>query len=50
MRADELRIGVLLPLWTGSYAGATATLPQLLTFARHAEAVGFDSLWFTDHL
>lgn len=50
MRADELRIGVLLPLWTGSYAGATATLPQLLAFARHAEAVGLDSLWFTDHL
>jgi alkanesulfonate monooxygenase SsuD/methylene tetrahydromethanopterin reductase-like flavin-dependent oxidoreductase (luciferase family) len=41
---------VLLPMWTGSYAGATPTMRELLGFARHAEALGLDSLWFTDHL
>ncbi len=50
MSLAALKIGVLLPLWTGSYAGATASLPQVLAFARHAESLGLDSLWFTDHL
>ncbi len=50
MQARDMKIGVLLPMWTGSYAGATASMRQLLDFSRHAEAAGLDSLWFTDHL
>lgn len=50
MQARDMKIGVLLPMWTGAYAGATASMRQLLDFARHAEAAGLDSLWFTDHL
>ena len=50
MQVRDMKIGVLLPMWTGSYAGATASMRQLLDFSRHAERAGLDSLWFTDHL
>lgn len=50
MTAKTMKVGVLLPMWTGSYAGATPTMRGLLGFARHAEVLGLDSLWFTDHL
>jgi alkanesulfonate monooxygenase SsuD/methylene tetrahydromethanopterin reductase-like flavin-dependent oxidoreductase (luciferase family) len=47
---SDLKIGVLLPLWTGSLAGQTPGLHEVLGFARVAEHVGLDSVWFTDHL
>lgn len=50
LSARTMKLGVLLPMWTGSYAGTTPTMRELLRFARHAEALGLDSLWFTDHL
>lgn len=50
MNPAELKIGVLLPMWTGSLAGATPTMRQVLDFAAHAESVGLDSVWATDHL
>lgn len=50
MEARDLRIGVLLPYWTGSLAGETPDTARVLAFARHAEAAGLDSLWLTDHL
>lgn len=50
MNVREMKIGVLLPLWTGSLAGQTPRLHEVLDFARTAEAVGLDSVWFTDHL
>ena len=50
MDPRDLKIGVLLPLWTGSLAGQTPSLHEVLGFARAAERVGLDSVWFTDHL
>lgn len=50
MNPREMKIGVLLPLWTGSLGGQTPRLHEVLDFARTAEAVGLDSVWFTDHL
>lgn len=50
MNPAELKIGVLLPMWTGSLAGTTPTMRQVLDFALHAERVGLDSVWATDHL
>ncbi len=50
MSPRDLKLGVLLPLWNGSLAGETAGLARNLSFARHAEAVGLDSVWLTDHL
>lgn len=45
-----LKVGINLPVVEGNMAGKTATWPDLLTFARQAEALGFDSLWVPDHL
>lgn len=50
MNPAELRIGVLLPMWTGALDGETASMRRVLAFARHAEAAGLDSVWATDHL
>lgn len=50
MNPADMKIGVLLPMWTGSLDGATATMRQALSYARHVEAVGLDSVWMTDHL
>ncbi len=50
MDPAEMKIGVLLPSWTGSLAGETPTMMQVIDFARHAEATGLDSVWLTDHL
>ncbi len=50
MHPSKLKIGVLLPMWTGSLEGETASMRQVVDFARHAEAVGLDSVWTTDHL
>ena len=50
MDPKDLRIGVMLPIWTDSLAAAPPRLHETLALARHAEAVGLDSLWITDHL
>ena len=50
MLPSKLKIGVLLPMWTGSLEGQTATMRQVVAYARHAEAAGLDSVWATDHL
>jgi alkanesulfonate monooxygenase SsuD/methylene tetrahydromethanopterin reductase-like flavin-dependent oxidoreductase (luciferase family) len=50
MTSRALKIGVLLPLWTDSYAGRTPRLREVIRFAQHAETVGLDSVWLTDHL
>lgn len=50
MNPADLKIGVVLPVWNGSLDGQTASMPRALAFARHAEVVGLDSVWLTDHL
>ena len=50
MDVSDMKIGVLVPIWTDSLAGKTPTLKQSLAFACHAEEVGLDSVWLTDHL
>jgi len=50
MSPRDLKVGVLLPLWNGSLNGETAGIARNRAFARHAEAAGLDSVWFTDHL
>ena len=50
MEPAKLKIGVLVPTWTDSLAESTPTLHEALLFAQHAETVGLDSIWLTDHL
>jgi len=50
MHPSKLKIGVMLPTWTGSLEGETATMRQVIEFAEHTEAAGLDSVWSTDHL
>jgi probable F420-dependent oxidoreductase len=45
-----LKIGLLLPETEGQMNGVTARWSDLRAMARAAEAVGFDSIWVTDHL
>ncbi|MEX0663404.1 MAG: TIGR03619 family F420-dependent LLM class oxidoreductase [Acidimicrobiia bacterium] len=46
-----MRIGLALPQYDYSVPGETPlTFLTLVEHARHAEAVGFDSLWLSDHL
>jgi alkanesulfonate monooxygenase SsuD/methylene tetrahydromethanopterin reductase-like flavin-dependent oxidoreductase (luciferase family) len=44
------KVGVLLPTIEGSMARATPRWSDIVTMARRAEALGFDSLWMPDHL
>ena len=48
--AKDLKVGVMLPQWTGAMAGRTPRGQDVLALARLAEARGFDSLWLVDHL
>ena len=50
MDPKKLRIGVMLPIWASSMDAETPRLRDALALARHAEAVGLDSLWLSDHL
>jgi probable F420-dependent oxidoreductase len=43
----ELRFGVFLPTFSDASGRSGA---EVASFARHAERLGFDSLWATDHL
>lgn len=45
-----LKIGIMLPESEREMAGATAGWPDFLAMARAIEDLGFDSLWFADHL
>ena len=45
-----MRVGMILPHWTGSMAGQTPTAQDVLQLGRRAEEIGADSLWLTDHL
>ena len=46
-----MRIGVTVPLADGDTAdGRAPTFQETAAFARHAEAVGLDSVWVFDHL
>lgn len=46
-----MRIGVTLPLADGDTAdGHVPTFDETVSFARHAEAAGLDSIWCFDHL
>lgn len=49
-RSRPLRVGVLLPDTEHQMNGGSARWSDLLTMARTAEQVGFDSIWVTDHL
>lgn len=44
-----LKVGIVLQHWT-SGRGVAPTWEQMQERARHAEAVGFDSIWLVDHL
>lgn len=44
-----MKIGLLLPTWTGSMGGATPSGQDVIKLARLAEQVGFDSVWISDH-
>ena len=50
MNPADLKISVLVPIWTDSLDGRTATLAKALALVRFAETVGLDSVWLTDHL
>jgi alkanesulfonate monooxygenase SsuD/methylene tetrahydromethanopterin reductase-like flavin-dependent oxidoreductase (luciferase family) len=47
-----LNVGICLPTFEEGVGVASRTLrwPEMLTFTRRAEAVGFDSVWIPDHL
>lgn len=47
--ATKMKIGVVLPHWIGSLAGATPSAPDSVAIGRAAESIGFDSLWLVDH-
>jgi alkanesulfonate monooxygenase SsuD/methylene tetrahydromethanopterin reductase-like flavin-dependent oxidoreductase (luciferase family) len=49
-RARPLKVGLLLPETEGQMNGQTARWSDLCAMAQAAEAVGFDSVWVTDHL
>jgi probable F420-dependent oxidoreductase len=44
-----VRLGVLVPMAPSDGGGRMPSWPEVLGFARHAEAVGLDSLWVYDH-
>src|SRR5687768_17318302 len=45
-----LKIGYLVPETEGQMNGETARWTDILAMTKMAEAVGFDSVWVTDHL
>ena len=49
-RKRPLKIGIMLPESEREMAGDTAGWSDFLAMARATEELGFDSLWFADHL
>jgi probable F420-dependent oxidoreductase len=45
-----LRLGLNLPFSEGQMAGRTPRWSEILAIAREGEAIGFDSVWISDHL
>ena len=45
-----LRLGLNLPFSDGQMAGRTPRWADILAMARKGEAIGFDSVWISDHL
>ena len=45
-----LKVGLIVPQWTGSLGGDTPRWKDAVAVARRAEEVGFDSLWLADDL
>jgi probable F420-dependent oxidoreductase len=45
-----LKVGIILPLGEGRMEGVTARWSDLLAMSQATEELGFDSLWFVDHL
>ncbi|HEU5431194.1 MAG TPA: LLM class flavin-dependent oxidoreductase [Thermomicrobiales bacterium] len=48
--ARPMGLGLMVPISEGSAFGATPRFADIVAMARLAEAVGFDALWFADHL
>jgi probable F420-dependent oxidoreductase len=44
-----LKVGIYLLPWTGGMAGETPRWTDVLAMAERVEALGFDSLWVSDH-
>ena len=40
MRPADMKLGVLMPIWTGSLDDRTPTMREAIAFAQHAETVG----------
>jgi alkanesulfonate monooxygenase SsuD/methylene tetrahydromethanopterin reductase-like flavin-dependent oxidoreductase (luciferase family) len=49
MNPRALKIGLLLPSWTGAMDGATPTARDVVDIAVSAEKAGFDTVWISDH-
>ena len=49
-RDRGMKVGLILPTWTGSLGGHTPHWTELAGLARLAEDVGFDSVWLPDML
>ena len=49
-RKRPLKVGLVLPVAGEWMAGQTARWKDMAAMARHAEDVGFDSVWNNDHL
>jgi probable F420-dependent oxidoreductase len=45
-----MKIGVTLPTGSDEGEDGTPRWPETLRYARHAEELGFDSVWLADHL
>lgn len=48
--SNNLKLGLVLPEGENDMGGKTASWSDYVTMAQTAEAMGFDSLWFVDHL
>jgi probable F420-dependent oxidoreductase len=44
-----MRVGVTVPMSVSDGSGRISSWPEILAFARHAEAIGLDSVWVCDH-
>ena len=45
----SLKVGLFIGLFEGFSNGHTSRWPEIADMARHAEQVGFDSIWLPDH-
>ncbi len=48
--APEMKLGIILPEGERDMGGRTARWADYVAMAQTAEGMGFDSLWFVDHL